>query len=401
MVVSTEAQLRSAVLTAPAGATIAISGTIDVSGGAIWVTRSDLRLTCAAPGAGLRGNTVAPPGRLLLIHNARVSVTGLRLDGQNTTIETMMVQSPLGGPTAEDVTLADNDMTCGPNTCAFFHGTPRAVIARNHMVPAAAGTRDILVVQGQTAVPAVDVTLADNNMTCGTNTCAFFIGTPRAVIARNRIAAAAAISGIHVQRLIGSTGAVVPTDGTRVEQNYVTTSGSSTNALFGGIRLRDGSDIVAVDNIVTGPWMNSMSLTALAGGEITRNQLRGAIQEGIALGLNAGTVTISVDGLGIRDNRITEAGITGLGVRSTCRSVFVGNNLSGNANDQGAVFFPAAGANTLVGNGTIVFDNGALDCDGDGIADPNVISGARRLEHGLPGGALIGGAVSGAVSLMQ
>jgi len=269
------------------------------------------------------------------------------------------------------------------------------------MVPSPAGTTNIVVVQGQTAVPAEDVTLADNAMSCGTNTCAFFIGTPRAVIARNRIAAAASISGIHVQRLIGSTGAIVPTDGTRVEQNYVTTSGSSTNALFGGIRLRDGSDIVAVDNIVTGPWMNSMSLTAMAGGEITRNQLRGAVQEGIAFGLNAGAVAISLDGLAIRNNRVTEAGIAGLGVRLTCRSVFVGNNLSGNANDQGAVFFPATGANTFVGNGTIVFNNGDLDCDGDGIPDPNVISGATRLEHGLPGGALIGGAVSGAVSLMQ
>lgn len=402
IVVFTEAQLRSAVATAPAGTTIAVSGTIDVSFGAVVIDRSDLRLTCAAPEAGLRGNALAWPGRLLRIHNARVSVTGLRLDGQNTGIETMLVQSTLGGPAAEDVTLADNDMTCGPNTCATFHGTPRAVIARNHMAPASAGTSNDVVVQGQVNnVPAEDVTLADNDMVCGVSTCAFFIGTPRALIARNRVTAAASVSGIHVQRLVGASGAIVPTDGTRVEHNYVTTSGPSTNPLFGGIRLRDGSGLVAADNVVTGPWMNAMSLTALAGGEVSRNELRGPIQEGIALGPNAGSVRISVDGLGIRNNRVTEAGIAGLGVRLTCRSVFVGNNLSGNANDQGAVFFPETGANTFVGNGTIVFDTGALDCDGDGIPDPNVISGATRLEPGLPGGALIGGAVSGAVSVMQ
>ena len=343
VVVVDEAGLRTAVATAPAGATIAITGMIDISGGAIVIDRSDLRLTCAAAGAGLRGNTANLPGRLIRVHAPRVAVTGLQLDGRNVGIETVLVQS-VGATIAEDVTLADNDIVCGPNTCAFF------------------------------------------------------VGTPRAVIVRNRLTAAASVSGIHVQRFVDGAN-VVSTDGTRIEQNVVTTTGPSTNPLFGGIRVRDGSGVAVVDNVVTGPWMNSMSLSALFGGEVARNELSGAAQVGMALGLNAAAPT-NVDGLAVRNNRITGAGVAGIDVLFTCRTVFVGNNPRGNTDDVGAVFFPETGANTLVGNGTIVFDNGTQDCDGDGIGDPNIITGATP-RHGLPRGAVIGSAVSAAVSAMQ
>jgi len=626
-VVSTETDLRSAVLTAPPGSTIAISGMIALSTGPILIQRSDLHLTCAAPGAGLEVLPGSPTQRLIRIEFPRVSVTGLRLDGHLITLENsstvvarsvgqiaedvtladnditcgtrpcvtlngtpramiarnrmvpaaesgrppytfyaqsgstvaedvtltdndmtcgayacayltgtpramiarnrmapavgvttgaaVIVESPVGGATAEDVILADNIMTCGASNCVWLTGTPRAVIARNqmtHMEGVAGGGSMVVVksvVNGATAdsvtladntiacgpmscayfnetphamivrnrmapqdgddaysmvsvgsteritsedvtvsdndltcgnsscislngtpravivrnrmtpstgiaptntlivqryvetgtgreVGAEDVTASDNDITCGSGSCVFFIGTPRAVIVRNRLAASSTISGIHVQ---GSGGV---TDGTRVEQNTVTTTGASTSnagGLFGGIRVRDGKEIVVTDNIVTGPWANSIFVTAVLGGEVARNNLRGAYQYGIALAISPTSGPLSVDGLVVRNNRITDAILAGIGVRYTCRSMFVGNNLTGNA--RGAEFFPESGANTLLGNGTIVFDNGAMDCSGDGNPDPNMISGAKRVQKGPPIGPVIGSAVSGAVSDMR
>src|SRR5881396_403979 len=71
----------------------------------------------------------------------------------------------------------------------------------------------------------------------------------------------------------------------------------------------------------------------------------------------------------------------------------LGTNLQGNAGDVGAVFPDSSGANTLAGNGTIVVDDGAFDCDGDGLNDPNVITGAGAVRHGLHVGETVSGAV--------
>jgi len=35
-----------------------------------------------------------------------------------------------------------------------------------------------------------------------------------------------------------------------------------------------------------------------------------------------------------------------------------------------------------VGNVTAVIDNGSFDCDGDGVPDPNIITGPGRVLHG-------------------
>jgi hypothetical protein len=183
VVVTTETDLRNAVLTAPAGSTIAINGMIALSGGPILIIRSDLRLTCAAAGAGLEVQPGSTTQRLIRIEAPRVSITGLRLDGHLITFEnssTMVVRSV--GQIAEDVTLADNDITCGTSPCVTLNGTPRAMIARNRMVPAAgSGNNYTFYAQSQTQyLPTVaeGVTLADNDMTCGAYACALFIGTP-------------------------------------------------------------------------------------------------------------------------------------------------------------------------------------------------------------------------------
>lgn len=570
-VVSTEAALRDAVATAPPGSTIAIDGMIALSTGPIVITRSDLRLTCAAPGAGLEILPGSPTGRLIRIHAPRVAVSGLRLAGhlavasavhvesrggvlavdvsitdndmlcstspcvfligtpraviarnhmarnagvtgggsmvlawsvtgatadsvtladndiacgplacayfdgtphamilrnrmapaEGAESGTMVhVQSTEGLPTSKNVTLADNDLTCGVHNCVYFAGAPGAVIARNRMAPRVGGsTSHGIVVQRLGTTASADVTLADNIITCGTSTCAWFLGTPRAMIVRNRMAIAEGVANVHsitVQRVVESgtnreygaedvtvadndivcgTGSCVfsvgtpralitrnrltatasgsgihvqgsqaagtagSTDGTRVEQNTVTATAPSTNGLFGAIRVRDGSGIVVADNIVTGPWQNSLIITAVLGGEVTRNDLRGAIRFGILFGSNnIPAVRPLVDGLAVRNNRVTGAG-GGAGVQFSCRNVFVGNNLNGNS--VGAEFFAESGANTLVGNGTTVVDDGAMDCDGDGTVDPNVITGAKRAQKGLPLGPVIGRAVSGAMSDMR
>src|SRR2546430_8235675 len=97
---------------------------------------------------------------------------------------------------------------------------------------------------------------------------------------------------------------------------------------------------------------------------------------------------------GIRDLTVTGVQTCALPIQS-CNNVFVGNNLQGNIGGLGAVFDTTSGANTLVGNGTNVINLGAQDCDGDGVADPNVISGASLKLRGVPLGVTVSGAVRG------
>ena len=48
---------------------------------------------------------------------------------------------------------------------------------------------------------------------------------------------------------------------------------------------------------------------------------------------------------------------------------------------------------TFVGNQTIVVDDGAFDCNGDGVADPNIITGGGAVRHGVTLGDVVSGAV--------
>jgi hypothetical protein len=64
-----------------------------------------------------------------------------------------------------------------------------------------------------------------------------------------------------------------------------------------------------------------------------------------------------------------------------------------NADDLGAIFLETTGANTLVGNKNVVVDNGDFDCDGDGISDPNVITGNGAVLNGVNLGEIVSDAV--------
>ena len=74
--------------------------------------------------------------------------------------------------------------------------------------------------------------------------------------------------------------------------------------------------------------------------------------------------------------------------------MFVGNDLQGNTGNIGLIFPDSSGANTFVGNGTIVVDDGVMDCDGDGVSDPNIITGAGAVLHGVTLGQVVSDAVT-------
>ena len=44
--------------------------------------------------------------------------------------------------------------------------------------------------------------------------------------------------------------------------------------------------------------------------------------------------------------------------------------------------------------GGLLIDNGAFDCDGDGVNDPNIITGAGAVMHGVTLGQVVSDAVS-------
>jgi hypothetical protein len=92
-------------------------------------------------------------------------------------------------------------------------------------------------------------------------------------------------------------------------------------------------------------------------------------------------------------NEVTGAGSAGVFSQSACRNQFVGNALPGNGGNVGLAFAATTGANTFVGNQTIVVDDGAFDCDGDGVVDPNIITGVGAVRHGVTLGDVVSGAV--------
>jgi len=92
-----------------------------------------------------------------------------------------------------------------------------------------------------------------------------------------------------------------------------------------------------------------------------------------------------------RANRATGAALAGISAQLACGNSFIGNDLQGNAGNVGLVFNETTGANTYAGNATLVVDNGAFDCNGDGVNDPNTISGPGMARHGLQLGAAVSG----------
>ena len=336
-IVTDEASLLAALAAASPGDVIGLKGFFGVTS-RVTIGTDDITLTCATPGSGLAAQAGAGVDFLITAAAKRVTVERLVLDGTGTSAPPNNSFGPYvavnDGATffAEDVRFTNNRVTCSPVLCAFFIGTRGAIVADNYFESAGSGT------------------------------------------------------GIHLQGN-GTPLSTRPIDGSRVERNTIVAVSASTNPAFGGIRPRDGSNVVVANNVVIGPWANSISPIELTQSVVEGNRLEGAAVYGVRFSAGAGPTGMKDNVL--RNNRITAAGSAGVFAFRACGNVFVGNNLQGNADNMGLILTSTTGANTLVGNQNVVVDVGAFDCNGDGVADPNIITGRAAVN--------LGGTISGAV----
>jgi hypothetical protein len=209
-------------------------------------------------------------------------------------------------------------------------------------------------------------------------TCGFFSATRNARVIGNEFRSTGSFSGLHLQGGI---------DGTRIEYNtIVTTTAGADVPIFGGLRVRDGANVVIAGNTVQGPWANSAALVDLTASTIEQNDFEGAVMYGILAPAGTSFRPVAMTDNVIRTNRIVGAGSAGIALDSACRNQLFGNRLGGNAGDVGLVFDEQTGANAFAGNRDLAVDNGgALDCDGDGSGDPNVLTGVGLARRGEPG----------------
>ena len=344
VVVTDEAGLNAALAAAQPGEVIGLGAFFGVSSH-VRVTTPNVTLTCAAPGAGLFAlNTSVDFLIVVDVGGSGVAVDGLVLDGSGTTPP----------PTPFDITGS-----------TYFAG--------DFFGPGL-------------AVP--NVRFSNNTVTCGPGSCAFFVGTSGAVVLNNTFThSTESATGVHLQMGIDNI------ENVRVQGNTIIATAPSTFFNFGAIRVFGGRGVVIADNVVTGPWFNSVSVTFLTQSRITGNRFTGAAANGIRLGNPNGAPLAAVQDNLISNNSATGAGNAGVFANQACNNVFVGNNLQGNVGNVGAIFAATTGANTLVGNGTVVIDNGAFDCDGDGVNDPNIVTGARAVMHGVTLGRVVSDAV--------
>jgi len=287
----------------------------------VYVTTPNVTLTCVTPGSGLAAE---PGGAVLTVLTAManaVTVDRLFLDATNAT-------DPFIADGVSDVRFTTNTVVCGP----FLIG----------------------------------------------GGCALFNATPNAVISGNEFRSTGSFSGLHLQGGI---------DGTRIEYNtIVTTTAGADVPIFGGLRVRDGANVVIAGNTVQGPWANSAALVDLSASTIEQNDFEGAVMYGILAPAGTSFRPVAMTDNVIRTNRIVGAGSAGIALDSACRNQLFGNRLEGNAGDVGLVFDEQTGANAFAGNRNLVVDNGgALDCDGDGSGDPNVLTGVGLARRGEPG----------------
>src|SRR5438128_2201022 len=316
VVVTDEAGLNAALAAASPGEVIGLGAFFGVSAD-VLVNASNITLTCAVAGAGVFATN---PGvvYLLVINGPGVTVDRLVLDAS------AVVEGPI---------IADND--------------------------------------GVTAF-AIGAQFTHNTVTCGAGSCLFFAGSSGAVVSDNAFTANGTFTGVHIQEdLVGS-------DNTVVARNTIVATAPSTSPPFGGIRIRAGSGVTVADNVVTGPWQNSLSPAFLTAGVVEGNRVEGALFYGIRLSTNTPFTTQMV----FRNNRVTGAAVAGIFAMRACGNTFFGNNLNGNAGDVGLIFPGQSGANVLSGNQNVVIDDGAWDCDGDAVNDPNIITGKGKVLNG-------------------
>lgn len=324
-VASTEAELNAALAAATPGDVIGIEGKIGLNEW-VWVETAGVTLTCASPDAGLYLNPGSPSWTVLGVTAPDVTVRGIEIDGTG-------------------------------HTWALYAGS--------------GGSSD-----------ATGFRLEGSRIVCGWN-CAFLVGATDAVVTGNAFVGIAPGTGLHVQGGMGYR-----TDRTHVSRNTFTATGQvGFPTPFGAIRVRDGEELVIVDNVVSGGWRNGIAVATLSGVAVERNTVEGVVDHGIHLGANAPFGANTFSGL-FRANRVTASGKAGVLVRAACANAFIGNRLSGNGGGVAAFLDTNSGANGFAGNNDGVVDQGSFDCDGDGVTDPNRITGTKSVRGGGPWAAL-------------
>lgn len=320
VVVSDEGSLLAALSAAEPGDVIGIDGLIAITLD-ILIDTEELTLTCATSGSGL----VAQPGvdNMIQVGVKGVRVERLILDAGASSESPYFALNDGATAFAEEVRLSNNIITCGPQQCAFLRGVAGARIEGNRFESGGSGTGVHIQGQGPRAPDG---------------------SQPR------------------------------PIDGTRVRDNTIIATAPSSVRAFGGIRIRDGANLVVKNNNVLGPWANSIAVANVSESDFDGNRLEGAVNVGIAASTGGANPPISARDNRFRNNTIVGAGLAAIFARrGACRNLFQGNELQFNPL---VIFDVTTGANTLKGTANaVVIDDGNFDCDGDGVADPNIILG--------------------------
>ena len=299
-----------------------------------------------ASGALVEGNVVETTGELGLHIQGYTDVTV-----QGNTIRSLTASLwAIAVNGASDVHVRSNT-TSGSwgRALAMFDGVYDSDVQGNTF----AGVR----VRGATFDAIERIHVSDNDIECGNQACIIASQGADLFVERNTFTSQGAATGVHTQGGL---------DHVRVSSNRIIATAPSGSATFGAIRIRTGSGHVVEGNDIQGPWINGMAMTEVSGSHIVRNVVVGAT--------GAGGVFLDTHDGELRNNIVSRTGGPGMIFDVACRNLLLGNNLQG-AGGGGVVFDSQTGANTYVGNQSIVVDNGAFDCDGDGIVDPNVLTG--------------------------
>lgn len=355
-----ESSLQIGLDGAKPGDVIGLDGFFGV-GRDIYIRVADLTITCVTPGSGLFANpgSGATLNWLLRTRAPRISVDHLVLDAS----------AAARGPFLAHTTLLQNGNLLNSDGASLTH----------------------------------------SRVTCPwAGECAFFVGTKGAMVADNTFEAAGSATGIQFQ----GTGDSEP-DGSRpfqIDGSQVVRNTLIAAAPFhpdwpqlGAIRVRDGSNVIVAQNVIRGPWANGMVATNIGGSQFSGNRADDVTRFGLfflgdfrsevpdpILALSRGNV--------VRNNRLAGSGEGGVAVEYACDNAFLGNNVQANADNIGVLFSITTGNNTFVGNQTITYDDGDLDCDGDGAADPNIITGRGAVLDGVDLGEAVSGAANNTLS---
>src|SRR5438876_703612 len=240
---------------------------------------------------------------------------------------------------------------------------------------------------GETAF-AQDVRFTNNTVTCTLfGACAFVVGGTGAVVSDNQFQATDAFTGVHLQANGPDPNVVFPIriDGARIERNMIVALTPSVGVRFGAIRPFDADNIVIADNVISGPWRNGISPTRLSHSQIQRNQISGAVVDGIRTASFGGVLRGAAQNL-FASNQISAAGRSGIFADRACSNQFASNDLRGNAGDLGLFLTDTTGANVVAGgyNAVLIY-NRASDGDAHGRTDPHIIpAGATHHQPAPP-----------------